>query len=107
METKPELAQRLTKAREIAGCKDAKAACDRFGWTYHTYIQHERGERGFSAKTAERYARAYKVRVEWLYLGLGTPDGSRHEVYALIDQLTEEAKDWLAGLLKTQSHARQ
>lgn len=64
-------AERLVKARLAAEFHDAKSACRAFGWTYHTYIQHERGERGLRRDVAERYAKAFKVRAAWLLVGEG------------------------------------
>lgn len=69
---RPDEAIRLQKARENAGYETARAACDAFGFTYDTYIQHERGERGLS-RAAKRYADAFGVRVAWLLTGEDDP----------------------------------
>lgn len=36
-----------------------------------TYLGHENGSRGFSAKKAEKYAKFYQVDVVWLLYGTG------------------------------------
>jgi len=63
--------ERLRAARERAGYKDAAEAARRFGWTEPTYRSHENGSRNFTRKGAERYARAFRVSPEWLFLGTG------------------------------------
>ncbi|MBR9766002.1 MAG: helix-turn-helix transcriptional regulator [Rhodobacteraceae bacterium] len=63
---------RLREARLKAGFRSASEAARRFGWTDSAYRHHENGTRGFSAKTAERYARAYRVPVDWIVFGNGS-----------------------------------
>ena len=60
---------RLKLARERAGYSSAKAAAEAMGVPVATYIQHENGTRGFPAGTAERYARFFRVKPEWLLYG--------------------------------------
>lgn len=62
-------AERLRRAREEAGFETAKEAAERFGWVIPTYFGHENGSRGFRAETAGAYARAFRVRPEWLLYG--------------------------------------
>lgn len=55
-----------------------RAAAKFFGkpWNGNTVKAHERGERQteqLKKETAERYARAYGVSIEWLVLGRGSP----------------------------------
>lgn len=45
--------------------KTAREASDALGVPYGTYTGHESGSRGFS-EDAERYAKAFRVRVAWL-----------------------------------------
>lgn len=66
---RPEQALRLAEARRQRGFETAKEAADYFGWNYTTYSQHERGERGLTKKTADRYGRAYRVAAGWLLTG--------------------------------------
>lgn len=44
-----------------------------FGWTVSTYLGHENGDRVPSREAAKKYAKAYKVRWEWLLEGEGRP----------------------------------
>jgi phage repressor protein C with HTH and peptisase S24 domain len=69
-------AERLVQARVQRGYPDAKSASEAFGWTYDTYIQHERGERGLRKAVAAKYAKAYGVTAAWLLTGEGRIDGS-------------------------------
>ncbi|WEZ84600.1 S24 family peptidase [Rhizobium sp. 32-5/1] len=73
---RPDPAKRLEMARIARGFKTAKDAARYFGWAYETYIQHEQGKRGLS-RTADRYAKAFRVREGWLTTGEGDgPDGA-------------------------------
>jgi len=66
------LAQRLKQAREKAGYPTAKAAVDAMnGVKLFTYRQHENGTRGVPRDAAVRYARFFRVPVEWLLTGRG------------------------------------
>jgi SOS-response transcriptional repressor LexA len=62
-------ADRLRQAREAKGYSTAKAAAEAMGVAVPTYIQHENGTRGLPAKRADRYARFFGVRPEWLLYG--------------------------------------
>lgn len=72
---------RLRKARKEAGCNDAIDAIVRFGWKESTYRHHENGTGGRDVplSAARKYAKAYKVPLNWL-LGidedLTSSDGS-------------------------------
>jgi hypothetical protein len=68
-----EQANRLVTARLFAGYKRAADAVRRFGWTYNTYILHERGKRGLRWAAARRYAEAYGVSLRWLMLEQDAP----------------------------------
>jgi DNA-binding XRE family transcriptional regulator len=65
---------RLQQARKRAGLEDAGDAADALGVPRPTYYAHENGSRGFKAN-AEKYARKFKVRLEWLWTGQGSPTG--------------------------------
>ena len=87
--------ERLRLARERAGFADAADAARRFGWTLSTYRAHENGTRNFTKDGAARYGRAFRVRAEWLLLGIGDPSkkpvpfvgyvGAGAEVFAIDD----------------------
>jgi len=72
---RPDDAKRLEKARRARGMASAKAAAEFFGWSPHTYIQHENGTRGFR-RAAARYAAAFRVSEAWLLTGEGPPPPS-------------------------------
>jgi SOS-response transcriptional repressor LexA len=65
--------ERLRKAREIAGYNTAAQAAEAFGWKTPTYHSHENGTRGIRVPSLTRYAKAFRVRFEWLANGTGTP----------------------------------
>ena len=62
---------RLRQARVDAGFDSATEAARRFRWNENTTRSHENGNRGFKTNDAEKYARAYRVPVEWLMFGRG------------------------------------
>jgi len=64
--------QRLRWARGQAGFAEATDAADAMGVSRSTYFGHENGSRGFS-RHAERYARFYRVSLEWLLTGRREP----------------------------------
>lgn len=65
------MAARLRWARESANFATAADAIRVHEWT-GTYNQHENGIRGF-LKHVRKYARAYRVREDWLRYGQGLP----------------------------------
>jgi hypothetical protein len=66
-----EVHERLQYARSQAGFDEASEAARYYGWNENTYRSHENGQRGFRKDKADRYAKAFKVSVEWLYYGRG------------------------------------
>lgn len=64
--------ERLQWARKRAGFETATDAARRFHWNENTYRSHENGARGINKKAAAKYARAFKVPVEWLLYGEGS-----------------------------------
>lgn len=80
-------AERLRIARLRAGFETAKEAAEALGFPVSTYLGHENGSRGISAKKAEIYARKYKVREQWLLYGVGPGPGSEQngETAEIID----------------------
>lgn len=68
------VAKRLKWARERdRRYKTATEAARAFGWPVSTYLGHENEDRSPSRTTAKKYAKAYKVRWEWLLEGDGGP----------------------------------
>jgi phage repressor protein C with HTH and peptisase S24 domain len=66
--------ERLEYARRQAGYASAVSAAEAMGVAYPTYAAHENGQRGFD-RTADRYARFFKVSLDWLILGKGPGPG--------------------------------
>lgn len=62
---------RLREARIAAGFPTAAAAARALGLPYQTYAGHENGKTGFKHEAAERYARKFRVSLEWLITGRG------------------------------------
>lgn len=65
------IAERLTKARVDAGYQSAADAALALGIAYPTYAAHENGSRGFKSEAAVKYAKKFKVTLEWLMTGRG------------------------------------
>lgn len=67
-------ADRLRWAREQHGrYPTGTEAAKAFGWTVSTYLGHENGSRNPTRQAAKRYAKAYRVRWEWILEGEGSP----------------------------------
>lgn len=64
---------RLKWARERAGFETPTDAARSRGWIVSTYLGHENGDRIPSRAKAKKYAKAFKVRWEWILEGEGTP----------------------------------
>lgn len=62
-------ADRLRKARIDAGYENAREAADALGVNYTTYGQHENGTRNIPARSAQTYARKFKVSLDYLLTG--------------------------------------
>lgn len=63
---------RLAKARADAGYVSARSAAIAMGANYSTYAQHENKTREVPRDAAVRYARFFRVSLEWLLTGRGT-----------------------------------
>lgn len=66
----PAQAERLRTARAAAGYDSAAHAARAMGVGYSTYKGHEDGGSGLS-RAGERYARFFRVSLEWLLTGRG------------------------------------
>lgn len=73
-----DVSERLIKARKKASFDTAAEAAEALGVRPSTYYSHENGSIGLRAKVAEKYARKYKVSLDWLLTGRGdmSPDGA-------------------------------
>lgn len=67
-------AERLVEARRRANVGGVRKVSNTFGWKENNYKSHESGRNGFGIVDAKRYARAYKVSLQWLYFGTGLPE---------------------------------
>lgn len=67
-----DVSDRLTAAREKAGYATAADAARALGVKEQTYYSHENGNSGLRANVADRYARKFKVSLDWLLTGRGS-----------------------------------
>lgn len=87
------MAARLVQAREMAGLDGPVEAHRALRMPYQTYAAHENGSRGFR-QSAARYARFYKVRLEWLLTGEG--DMTAHPAIHIYDDLpADKRREWI------------
>ena len=85
-------AERLRIARLRANYATGKDAAEALGFPVSTYLSHENGSRGISARRAVTYARKYKVREQWLLYGVGDGPGAEQggdtaEIVSIIERL--------------------
>lgn len=64
-------ADRLRQARQDAGFDKAADAARALDVSYPTYAGHENGNRGVGPEALTKYARRFKVSVDWLLTGKG------------------------------------
>jgi hypothetical protein len=88
---------RLRSARVSAGYQTAADAASAMGVAISTYVSHENGARGLG-RAAERYARFYRVSLDWLVAGSGEPRSLDSRVHALPPDLQEEVEKFLQFL---------
>lgn len=67
----PTVHERLAIARERAGYRTAADAARALGVKEPTYYSHENGTSGLRASVADKYARKFKVSLDWLLTGRG------------------------------------
>lgn len=79
-----EPSDRLRKARVAANYATASEAARAMGLREESYVSHENGTRGLS-RAAERYARFFRVSLEWLLTGKGDMKGeARVSLYGAV-----------------------
>lgn len=66
-----EMHERLIAARKAAGFKTAQEAAESLDVKYPTYAGHENGTTGLRLDVAAKYARKFKVSIDWLATGRG------------------------------------
>lgn len=90
-----EINERLIEARTKAGFETATLAAEALGVPYQTYATHENGNGGLPAKPAIKYAKKFKVSLDWLLTGKGrgpSPESQKAwEIYQMICELQDEA----------------
>jgi len=70
-----EVSERLIIARKRAGFETAADAARALGVKLSTYFSHENGSIGLRAEVASKYARKFKVSMDWLIDGKGAMNG--------------------------------
>lgn len=75
-----ERSDRIRIARQKRGYKSASEAARRMSVPVGTYIGHENGSRGIRDEELQKYAQHFRVPLQWLAYGLGSPDGGRTTV---------------------------
>lgn len=89
-------AGRLREARKKRGYGSAAKAAEAIGVPYGTYSGHENGSRGISHEDVARYARFFRVPVEWLAFGKGSVSETRTIPIAGLVGLGEKIQ-WYGG----------
>lgn len=94
--------ERLAWAQADAGYDSAAAAARAMGMKYSTYAAHVNGTTAFPRDAAKRYASFFRVSMDWLVMGRGSPRGARppiQEIYeSLPPDLQRQATDYLEFL---------
>lgn len=101
-------AERLRIARLRAGYETGKDAAEALGIPVSTYLGHENGSRGITAKQAEVYARKYKVREQWLLYGVGQGPGDDRkgdtaEIVSIVEHLPPLRREEALRILRVLS----
>ncbi len=80
-------AERLKSARLANGYETVMAAAQAMGANYSTYSAHENGEKGLS-RAAPRYARFFRVSLDWLLTGRGEMRGGAEQPIPVMGVVT-------------------
>lgn len=100
------IAERLIHARRLAGYEKASEAIEAFGFSEYTYYQHENGTREPGKPSLQRYAKAYKISADWLWLGVGemrgasSGDADTKEVVSIMSKLDERRRREIADFAR-------
>jgi hypothetical protein len=102
-------AARLRQARKLANFDTAAEAARSMGLAYATYAAHENATRGFSDPEADRYARHFKIDVQWLLYGVGNPRGPdiMWKIRSLSPTGRSAAEDHIDYLLDKEAKAKR
>lgn len=100
------VADRLLRLRVMAGLTQEEL-CEKIGYTSNYYGQAERGAIPLSRKLAEALRAFYHTTYEYLYFGIRNDrvsedlEYSRHPIYELLENCTEEERDMLYQIAKS------
>src|SRR5262252_6348705 len=101
-------AARLRQARELDGrYEHAAPAARALKLSEPTYQSHENACRGFSHKRAVHYADFYKVSLEWLLTGRGTPYKSLAPITGLVGTNGEITQPERSDMTEPQPQGRK
>lgn len=78
-----DVSERLITARKNAGYASAADAARALGVKPSTYFSHENGSIGLRAVVAEKYARKFRVSLDWLLSNRGPMTGNGAEAYTI------------------------
>ncbi len=99
---KAERAVRLREARS-SHFKTIEAAVEFHGWSYSTLSSHELGGRAFKYESAEKYAKAFGVDIDWLWNGNEGPSESPVAATSSATQRSTSRRDDLRRLENSES----
>lgn len=99
--TTSDIHDRLKQTRAEAGYSTATDAARAFGWPISSYLGYENGDREPGKDTARKIAEAYRISLDWLLTGRGSPGrkatltimgriGAGAEIDAGVEQVPEE-----------------
>src|SRR5690606_20114113 len=83
MDESKKIGERLKQARLHARFNTATDAAASLGVKYQTYAAHENGNRGV-ARACEKYARRFKVSLDWLLRGKGPGPGEADDTSDIV-----------------------
>ncbi len=101
---------RLRSARIHAGYGKASDASRAFGWNRNTYASNENGNRAFGREAAEKYAKAYKVSLEWLLTGKGemtAPAGETAEIVNIWSRIADKDRAAARAMLESLANKKE
>lgn len=82
---KQQRAARLKVARTNANLGGYRKLASRFGWNENTFKAHEQGKSSFGLADARKYAKAFNVSVDWLFIGTGAPEDQDQQIASITD----------------------
>lgn len=86
------IAARLREARISCGYESSAEAADAMDLTYGTYAGHENGNRGVPLHALSRYAKFFRVNLEWLAEGRPPMKGRSVDMPDILADLPPEGR---------------